>query len=142
MQIQGINHIGIAAKDVEKAKWFFDEVLELKLLGVEPVAPQKTNTIMFDSANTPAPSLARLEILENIPGEDGPIKKFLEKKGAGLHHIALTVDNVSDAIAHMQNHNVEMIDTTPRPGAHQTQIAFVHPRSTGGFLVELVEEKK
>ncbi|MBQ48887.1 MAG: hypothetical protein CMP10_15975 [Zetaproteobacteria bacterium] len=87
-------------------------------------------------------SPGRLEILENQQGEEGPIAKYLEKKGGGIHHVALNVDDVLAAIAELQSHNIQMIDTAPRKGAHNTLIAFVHPRSTGGILVELVEESK
>ena len=140
MNILGISHIGIAAKDPKKSAWFFKEVLGLPFEGEELVAPQKTNTIMFGSQTQSGGSQSRLEILENQEGEDGPIKKYLEKKGGGIHHIALQVDDVKSAIARMLEFEVEMIDQTPRDGAHKTKIAFVHPRSTGGILVELVEE--
>lgn len=140
MNIIGISHIGIASKDPQKTKWFFQEVLALPFEGEELVKAQKTNTIMFGSANSNGQAHSRLEILENESGEDGPIKKFIEKKGAGIHHLALQVDDVEAAIARMKEHGVEMIDESPRGGAHDTQIAFVHPRSTGGVLVELVQE--
>lgn len=87
-----------------------------------------------------------LEILENEPGKTGPIATFLEKKGAGIHHIALQVDNVEAAIAEIASMSqpdgskIRMIDLVPRPGSHNTKIAFIHPQSTGGILVELVEQ--
>jgi methylmalonyl-CoA/ethylmalonyl-CoA epimerase len=140
MRILGINHVGLAPKDPAKAKWFLEVALALPPLGEELVASQNTLTTMFDS--NARSSTARLEILENEDGKDGPIKKFLEKKGAGIHHLAMTVDSVDAAIKRMQSLNVKMIDVQPRPGAHNTKIAFVHPESTGGLLVEFVEEKK
>ena len=140
MKIHGISHIGIASKDPKKSAWFFREVLQLPFEGEELVAAQKTNTIMFGSASGVQDAVSRLEILENEGGQEGPIKKFIEKKGAGIHHLALQVDNVEEAIQRMKDHDVEMIDETPRGGAHKTRIAFVHPRSTGGILVELVQE--
>ncbi len=141
MKILGINHIGIAAKDPRKAEWFFKEVLQLPFKGEELVKAQKTNTIMFGVAQDQGPVDSRIEILENENHQDGPIKKYIEKKGGGIHHIALQVDNVSAAIDHLRSFDIEMIDETPRGGAHHTMIAFVHPRSTGGILVELVQEQ-
>lgn len=141
MKVLGINHIGIAAKDPQRASWFFKEVLGLPFMGEELVKAQKTNTLMFASSQGDNKVLSRMEILENEQGEEGPIKKYLDKKGGGIHHIALQVDDVEAAIAHMKSFDIEMIDETPRSGAHQTTIAFVHPRATGGILIELVQEK-
>ncbi|MCX6126460.1 MAG: VOC family protein [Proteobacteria bacterium] len=103
--------------------------------------PQKTMTLMIASSHKGERGEARLESLSPEAGtEDSPIAKFLAKKGAGIHHVALTVDHVATAIARLAELGVEMIDREPRTGAHQTRIAFVHPNSTGGILVELVEE--
>jgi len=141
MKILGINHIGLAAKDSSKARWFFGEVLGLPFAGEELVALQKTNTVMYLACHSKATAAeSRLEILENQPGEEGPIQKFITNRGGGIHHLALAVESIELAIAHMNTHGVELIDEQPRPGAHQTRIAFVHPRATGGILVELVEE--
>jgi methylmalonyl-CoA/ethylmalonyl-CoA epimerase len=140
MRILGINHLGLAPKDPVKAKWFFREILKLPFEGEELVVSQNTLTTMFDSSHGPTHTPGRLEILENDEGKDGPIKKYLEKKGGGIHHVALTVASVEEAIAAMLRQNIEMIDKAPRPGAHNTRIAFVHPGATGGILVEFVEE--
>ncbi|SMF66221.1 VOC family protein [Pseudobacteriovorax antillogorgiicola] len=140
MKILGISHIGIAAKDPGRAAWFFKEVLDLPWHGDELVKEQKTNTMMFGSANGAATSDSRLEILENEEGQDGPIKKYLEIRGGGIHHLALQVDDIELAIAKMKEHQIQMIDEVPRGGAHKTRIAFVHPRATGGILLELVQE--
>ena len=140
MKIIGINHIGLAPKDVTKAKWFFGEVLGLNNIGSELVIDQKTTTHIFGSGEGHGESL--LEFLEDAPGESGPIGKFLEKKGSGLHHLALEVEDVTEAIAHMKSNGVDMIHEAPRSGVCKTTIAFVHPRSTGGLLVELVERSK
>ncbi|MFW7381818.1 MAG: methylmalonyl-CoA epimerase [Oligoflexus sp.] len=141
MKILGINHIGLAAKDPVKARWFLGEVLALPFAGEELVAEQKTNTVMYMARQLDDGACeSRLEILENQAGEEGPIQKFISNRGGGIHHLALAVDNVEEAIAHMKRHGVELIDETPRSGAHQTRIAFIHPRSTGGILVELVQE--
>lgn len=139
--ILGINHLGIAPKDAAKCRWFFGEVLGLDFLGDELVREQQTLTSMFRSVNKMDENEPRLELLTPAEGAaDSPIAKFLEKKGAGIHHVALSVDSVEAAIAAMAKHQVRMIDTTPRNGAHHTRIAFVHPESTGGILVEFVQE--
>lgn len=138
-RIEGINHIGIAPKDLAKSRWFFAECLGLAHLGDELVSSQETLTAMFD-AGKGFPT--RLELLQAAPAGQGPIAKFLEKKGAGVHHVALAVDDVQQAVTYLLSLGVKMIDQTPRPGAHHTLIAFVHPEATGGFLVELVQEQR
>ena len=140
MQILGISHLGIASKDPSRTKWFFRDVLQLPFVGDELVESQKTHTTMFDTSMTASSGKSRLEILENQEGEDGPIKGFILKRGGGIHHLALQVACIKTAISKMKEMKVEMIDNEPRPGAHNTQIAFVHPRATGGVLIELVEE--
>ncbi len=141
-QISGINHLGLAAKDARKARWFFHEVLGLDILGQEIVASQKTETVMLSSQTPGQDSLApaRLEILIPAPEGEGPIAKYLATKGGGIHHLALTVDHIESALAYLKERGIKLIDESPRPGAHATRIAFVHPADTGGFLVELVEE--
>lgn len=140
MRVLGISHVGLAASDVTKAAWFFGTVLGLKNVGNELVAEQQTMTIMFTAHSDEGGTAdSRLEILEP-KGADGPIAKFLAKRGSGLHHLALIVANLDEALLHLAGFGVEMIDKVPRGGAHKTRIAFVHPRATGGLLVELVEE--
>lgn len=147
-RIIGINHLGLAPKDPSKARTFFTNVLGLGFLGEELVKEQMTNTVMIDSATAASAKIPTgrpmLEILENETGPDGPkpgpIAKFLAKKGSGIHHVALQVDNLDAALAYMQANGIQMIDSTPRPGSHNTRIAFIHPESTGGLLVELVQQ--
>ena len=138
-KITGLNHIGLAPKDPAKSKYFFEVLLKLPLEGEELVSDQKVNTVMFSSSKTNNTPATRLEILEPTD-DDSPIKKFLDKKGSGIHHLALTVDNIDAAISHLLSFDIEMIDKSPRNGAHNTKIAFVHPRATGGLLVEIVEQ--
>jgi methylmalonyl-CoA/ethylmalonyl-CoA epimerase len=141
-EISGVNHVGLAAKDPAQAKWFFHSLLGLASFGDELVKEQETNTQMYASHTASSLSGAgpRLEVL--VPtSETSPIAKFLAKKGSGIHHIALTVTNVTSAIAYLRANGVRMIDEQPRGGAHHTSIAFVHPESTGGLLVELVQEQ-
>jgi methylmalonyl-CoA/ethylmalonyl-CoA epimerase len=143
MKILGINHIGIAAKDPIQFKKFFATVCELADLGSELVKSQKTLTTMLASAHADAVFSTRIELLEpEVNTHDGPISKYLEKKGGGIHHIALCVDDVTAAISHLMSKGVRMIDEKPRDGAHHTKIAFVHPEATGGVLVEFVQEAK
>jgi len=144
-KILGVNHLGLAAKDPQKCHWFISEVLGLEFLGPELVAPQKTMTEMFSASSNltnPPGFPSRLEILiPQVSTNDGPISKYLEKKGGGIHHVALAVDNLEAALAHLKGKGVRLIDESPRAGAHDTLIAFVHPDSAGGILFELVQEK-
>lgn len=138
-KVLGINHTGLAPKDPSVSAQFLNALLGLTHVGDEHVASQKTLTSMYLS-NADSHASPRLEILADDATGDGPIGKFLAKKGAGIHHLALTVDHVDAAIAYLMSQGVRMIDTISRPGAHQTRIAFIHPESTGGLLIELVEE--
>lgn len=135
--VLGINHIGLAPKDPVQAAFFFEKILELKFEGKEVVAEQKTATDMF-LAGTEAETPPRLEILTPTD-ETSTIAKFLAKKGSGIHHLALSVSNLEYALHHLKKNNIQLIDEVPRKGAHHTKIAFVHPNSTGGLLIELVE---
>lgn len=144
-RILGINHLGLAPKDATKARTFFMDALGLGFLGEELVREQMTNTVMVDSAHGTGPAAIptgrpMLEILENESGKEGPIAAFLAKKGSGIHHVALQVDNVENAIAWMKQKGVRLIDEAPRKGSHNTRIAFIHPEATGGLLVELVQQ--
>ncbi len=143
--ILGINHVGLAPKDPEKARWFLRDVLALRFAGDEYVKDQHTHTSMFTahSDQLPAATLqphSRLEILASDGSPDSPIGKFLDKKGGGIHHLAVQVDNIEQAISSLIAKGIRMIDVKPRPGAHNTSIAFIHPESTGGLLIELVQE--
>ena len=137
----GINHVGLAPKDPARAQWFFGTALGLPSLGDELVAEQQVLTAMFGTVTgDQPPQHSRLEVLKPEPEGAGAIGKFLEKKGSGVHHVAVGVKGLVALISHLESLGVRMIDRTPRPGAHHTRIAFVHPESTGGLLVELVEE--
>ena len=139
LSILGINHIGLAPKDPNRAKEFFERLLTLPYEGSETVLEQKTETIMFSSSSAGDHDGARLEIL--VPtAEDSPIAKFLVQKGSGIHHIAFTVADIESSLAFLKAKGVQLIDEVPRVGAHKTKIAFIHPKSTGGLLVELVQE--
>lgn len=139
-KILGIDHIGLAPKAPATANHFFKEILQLNKIGEEHVAEQKVNTVMFDSASGNTDIFSRLEVLDTMGDQEGPVAKFLSKKGSGIHHVALRVDNISNALAYLKNKNVQMVDEEPRAGSHHTKIAFIHPKATGGLLIELVEQ--
>ncbi|MEZ4741760.1 MAG: methylmalonyl-CoA epimerase [Bdellovibrionota bacterium] len=148
IEIKGINHIGLASKDPAKTRWFLSEVLGLRLLGEEPVKEQKVTTSIFVSQNIDnssndhqAAKIGRLEVLEPME-PNSPIENFLNKKGGGIHHLALTVNDIQHTLDHLSSHGIQLIDKSPRSGVHNTKIAFVHPASTGGILIELVQESK
>lgn len=129
-----VDHIGIAVKDLEQAKKFYTEVLGMTVMGEETVEQQKVKVCFIPCGDS------EVELLESTSPE-GPIAKFIEKNGEGVQHIALRVDNLQAAIADLKAKGVRMIDEVPRYGAGAAQIAFVHPKATGGILLELCERK-
>ena len=135
MKIKRINHLGIVPKDMNQSKSFFLDILGLNHEGGEIVEEQKVSVEFVRCENS------RLEFLEPT-SEDSPIAKFLETRGAGIQHVALEVDNLDNWIEHLKKNNIRLIDEKPRYGAHNMRIVFVHPHSTGGVLVELVEEQR
>lgn len=129
-----VDHIGIAVKDLEQAKKFYTEVLGMKAMGEEVVEQQQVKVCFIPCGDS------EIELLESTSPE-GPIAKFIEKKGEGLQHIALRVDNINETLADLKAKGVRLIDETPRYGAGGASIAFVHPKATGGILLELSERK-
>jgi len=125
-----IEHIGIAVKDLKGAIAHYERLLGTPCYAVEEVADQKVRTAFFKVGET------KIELLEST-APDGPIGKFIEKKGEGIHHIALAVDDLPGALRQAQEAGVQLIDAQPRKGAEGLQIAFLHPKSTGGVLTEL-----
>ena len=134
MNISHIEHIGIAVKSIEESKKYYEEVLGLKCYAVEEVADQKVKTAFFKVGDT------KIELLEST-SPDGPIGKFIEKKGEGMHHIAFAVKNASEALAQASEHGVQLVDKVSRNGAEGLQIGFLHPRSTHGVLTELCSKE-
>lgn len=130
MNISHIEHIGIAVKNIEEAKKYWEDILGLKCYAVEEVADQKVKTAFFMVGQT------KIELLESTDPE-GPIGKFIEKKGEGIHHIAFAVDNVDEALAEAEQKGVQLIDKKGRKGAEGLNIGFLHPKSTAGVLTEL-----
>jgi methylmalonyl-CoA/ethylmalonyl-CoA epimerase len=134
MKISHIEHIGIAVKSLQEAIPFYENVLGLKCYAVEEVAEQKVKTAFFMVGQT------KIELLESTDPE-GPVGKFLEKKGEGIHHLAFAVeDGVQSALDEVAGKGVQLLDKTPRKGAENLSIAFVHPKSTLGVLTELCEK--
>ncbi|MBP2640934.1 MAG: methylmalonyl-CoA epimerase [Firmicutes bacterium] len=129
-----IDHIGIAVKDMEAAKKFYTEVLGMAVQGEEVVEQQKVKVCFIPSGDS------EIELLEST-SPDGPIAKFIEKNGEGVQHIALRVDNIEAALADLKAKGIRLIDEEPRYGAGAASIAFVHPKATGGILLELSERK-
>ncbi len=130
MNISHIEHIGIAVTSLEEAIPFYEKTLGLTCYAVEEVADQKVKTAFFMVGQT------KIELLESTDPE-GPIGKFLEKKGPGVHHLAFAVDKVNDALSELNEKGVQLIDKTSRKGAEGLQIGFLHPKSTLGVLTEI-----
>lgn len=129
-----IEHIGIAVKSLDEAIPYYEKVLGLECYAVEEVADQKVKTAFFKVGQT------KIELLESTSPE-GPIGKFVEKKGEGIHHIAFAVPEVGQALIDAEANGVRLIDSTPRKGAEGLNIGFLHPKSTFGVLTELCSDK-
>lgn len=135
MHVKRIDHVGIAVSDIAAAKWFYEDLLGLTLTREETVSDQGVRTYFYPVAGV------KLELLESIT-PDGPIARYLEKRGPGMQHLAVEVDDITSAIAELKAKGVRMLDETPRQGVENTRIAFVHPKDTHGVLLELVELPK
>ena len=129
-----IEHIGIAVVNLESAIGFYEKVLGLKCYKVEEVKEQKVRTAFIMAGQT------KIELLESTDPE-GPVGKFIEKRGEGIHHIAFAVENIEKQLSRAKAMGVRLIDSTPRKGAEGLDIAFLHPKSTSGVLIELCEKK-
>lgn len=130
--ITRINHIGIAVTNIEEALKLYTEVLGLKLKDIEVVSDQKVRTAIIPVGES------KIELIESTdPG--GAIARHIEKYGEGMHHMALEVDNIDNALKSLSSKGVMLIDEKPRRGVENTKIAFLHPRGTGRVLLELVE---
>lgn len=134
MELTHIEHIGIAVNSLEQAIPFYENVMGLKCYNIEEVADQKVRTAFFRIGQT------KIELLESTDPE-GPIGKFIEKKGEGIHHIAFAVKGLDNKLKEAESKGVRLIDPIPRKGAEGLDIAFIHPRSTFGVLTELCEDK-
>jgi len=133
MEITHIEHIGIAVKNLEESIKFYESVLGLKCYNIEEVKDQKVKTAFFKVGQT------KIELLESTDPE-GPIGKFIEKKGEGIHHMAYAVKGIQQALTEAEKQGVQLIDKTPRKGAEKLDIGFLHPKFTLGVLTELCED--
>jgi methylmalonyl-CoA/ethylmalonyl-CoA epimerase len=127
-----INHLGIATKGIDEALKFWSDALGLENVHTEIVEDQKVRVAMLPIGES------RVELLEPT-SDDSPISKFLEKRGGGIHHIAVEVDDINAALARLREKGVRLIDENPRVGAEGCLVAFVHPSSSNGVLLELVQ---
>ena len=133
MKVLGIEHIGIAVDSFKEDAPFWNLLMQENNAYDEEVPEQKVNTKIFDT------SRGKIELLE-ATDPMSPIAKFIHNKGKGIHHICLHIENISEALVELNEAGIELIDQEPRIGAEGYKIAFLHPRSTGGVLVELAEK--
>ncbi|MCE5200980.1 MAG: methylmalonyl-CoA epimerase [Synergistaceae bacterium] len=127
-----IDHIGIAVKSIDESLKFWEATLGIKCHGVEEVAEQKVKTAFLPIKDT------EIELLEPT-SQESPVAKFIETKGEGMHHLAIRVDNLEETLAELKAQGIRLIDEKPRCGAGGAKIAFLHPKATGGILLELSE---
>jgi methylmalonyl-CoA/ethylmalonyl-CoA epimerase len=135
MNISQIEHIGIAVDSLEESIKYYEEVLGLKCYAIEEVVDQKVKTAFFLVGTT------KIELLEST-SPDGPIGKFIAKKGQGIHHIAFAVDNATEALKLAEQRGAALVDKESRRGAEGLNIGFLHPKSTNGVLTELCSKQK
>ncbi len=133
--IKKIDHIGVAVKELNEATRFYTENLGLEIEGIEEVKEQKVKFAFIPVGGS------RIELLQSID-PNGPVAKFIEKKGEGIHHVALEVDGIEETLQKLKDQGVQLIDEKPRIGAHGNKIAFLHPRSAKGVLMELCEKHR
>lgn len=136
IEAKGVNHIGIAVRSLDAHRDWYERVLGAVYEGTEEVASQKVRVAFYRIG--PASGGVRLELLEPT-ADDSPVAAFIEKRGEGVHHVAYTVDGIEERLRALKEDGVRLIDESPRPGAHHTRIAFLHPKSSAGVLTELVE---
>lgn len=133
MNLTHIEHIGIAVNNLEESIKYYEGTLGLKCYSIEEVKDQKVKTAFFKIGQT------KIELLESTDPE-GPIGKFIEKKGEGIHHLAFHVENLQGALKEAEDKGIRLIDSVPRKGAEGLNIAFLHPKSTNGVLTEFCED--
>ncbi len=132
MKVLKIDHLGIAVNSIDTGKSFWSDVLGLEFEGAETVEEQKVTTAFFPVGES------EVELLEST-APDGPVAKYIEKRGQGIQHIAFRVADIDAALAELKEKGVQLIDQVPRKGAGGAKIAFLHPKATGGVLVELCQ---
>ncbi|MET1031773.1 methylmalonyl-CoA epimerase [Domibacillus tundrae] len=130
-----VDHIGIAVLSMQESLVLYTEQLGMMHMKTETVASQGVTVAFLDAGNI------KLELLEPT-GPDSPVAKFIEHRGQGIHHIAYKVENIEERIAEIKDKGIQMINDVPKPGAAGASVAFMHPKSTGGVLMELCEKKE
>ncbi|MFC2117828.1 methylmalonyl-CoA epimerase [Bacteroidota bacterium] len=135
MKTSHIEHIGIAVKNLEESIKYYESVLGLECYALEEIPEQKVRTAFFQIGQS------KIELLESTD-PTGPIGKFIEKKGEGIHHMAFAVENIQECLTETEGKGIRLIDKNPRKGAEGLNIAFLHPSSTHGVLTEFCEENK
>ena len=133
--IVGLNHIAIAVTDIEEGIQRFLHDFGLSYQGREDVVSAKTTTAFFPISGT------KIELIHPL-NQQGPVQKFLDKRGGGLHHICFETDDIVGNMAHLKEKGYRFLSDKPMPGAHNTKVVFIHPKSTGGVLIELAELPK
>ena len=133
MKILGIEHLGIAVKDLVNDSPFWEYILKLKHLSTEVVESQSVKTDIYETGR------GKIELLE-ATNNDSPIAKFIDKKAPGIHHVCFEVDNIYNAISELKKNNIRVLSNVPLVGAEGYKVVFIHPKSTGGVLVELAEK--
>lgn len=132
--VKKVDHIGVAVKSLNKALPFYTEVLKLPLLGIEEVESEKVKVAFLKAGET------KIELLEPTAA-DSPIAKYIEKRGEGIHHIALGVNSIQDRLNEMKEKGIRLIQEEAKIGAGGSKVAFLHPKSASGVLYELCEKK-
>ena len=132
MKIKKIDHIGVAVKSIDEAKKIYEGFLGLKVTELETVAEQKVTTAFLPAGES------EIELLEST-SPDGPVARYIDSKGEGMQHIAFAVEDIEGALKELKDKGVRLIDEKPRKGAGGKKIAFIHPKETGGVLIELCE---
>lgn len=131
--MEKVDHIGIAVKNIEDSLPYYTEILGLKLIHIEEVPSEKVRVAFIDSGNV------KLELLQPID-ETSAVHTFIEKKGEGIHHVAFGVTNIQERLNELKEKGVRLIQETPKVGAGGAQVAFIHPKSSGGVLYELCDK--
>ncbi|MBA2523194.1 MAG: methylmalonyl-CoA epimerase [Solirubrobacterales bacterium] len=133
--LERIDHVGVAVEDLDAALQLYEGALGMPLVHRETVTEQGVEAVLLDVGD------GHVELLSPL-GEDTPVGKFLARKGAGLHHVAYAVADIDAALSELADRGIELIDTEPRTGIRNSRVAFLHPRSTGGVLTEIVQVAK
>ena len=134
MKVTKLDHIGIAVKSIDDSLAFYRDILGINATGTETIEDQKVRVAFLPLGDT------ELELLEST-SPDGPVAQFIEKRGEGIQHIALRVENIEEALRELKEKEFKLIDVQPRYGAGNARIAFLHPKATGGILLEISERE-